>query len=67
MADSVLDDLFTPPTLKPGARVTPKNSGILGRKRGTVISAGGWFAVIQWDGNPKPRREYIADLDPDNC
>jgi hypothetical protein len=62
MSSQVLDDLFTPPKLETGDRVTFQNGGILGRKRGTVISSGGWFAVIQWDQDPRSRREYIPDL-----
>jgi len=63
MSDSLLDDLFTPPDLDTGDRVVKKNAAILGRKHGTVVSSGGWFAVIRWDGNPTPRREYIPDLE----
>jgi hypothetical protein len=62
MSGLFLDELFNPPKLEAGDRVRSKNGGILGRKRGTVISSGGWFAVIQWDGNPHSRREYIPDL-----
>jgi hypothetical protein len=63
MSDLFLDQLFDPPKIERGGRVVSKTAGILGRKRGTVISSGGWFAVIQWDGNPNPRREYIPDLE----
>ena len=63
MTNSILDALFDPPRLDTGELVRRKNAGILGRKRGHVISSGGWFAVIRWDGNPKPQREYIPDLD----
>ncbi len=65
MTDSFLDDLFNPPKLETGDRVR-KDGGTLGHKRGTVVSSGGWFAVIRWDGNPKPRREYIPDLTVEN-
>ena len=58
-----MDDLFNPPTLDTGDRVVRKEGSILGRTRGTVVSSGGWFAVIRWDGNPQPRREYIPDLE----
>ena len=63
MSSLILDELFTPPTLDTGDRVHRKDVGLLGCKRGTVVSSGGWFAVISWDGNPKPRREYIPDLE----
>jgi len=62
MAALILDEIFNPPKLETGDRVMSENAGILRRKRGTVVSFGGWFAVISWDGNPKPRREYIPDL-----
>ena len=62
MSDSFLDELFDPPKFDSGDRVVRKDIGILGRKRGIVISSGGWFAVVRWDGNPKPRREFIPDL-----
>ncbi len=62
MSALILDELFNPPKLETGDRVMSKSRGILGRKRGTVVSSGGWFAVIQWDGNPQSRREYIPDL-----
>ncbi len=62
MSALILDELFNPPKLETGQRVISKNGGLLARKRGTVVSAGGWFAVIQWDGNPLSRREYIPDL-----
>ncbi len=62
MSALILDELFNPPKLGTGDRVISKNGGLLGRKRGTVVSSGGWFAVIQWDGNPRSRREYIPDL-----
>jgi hypothetical protein len=66
MSKSFLDDLFNPPRLETGARVLAKDGGILGCRHGTVVSAGGWFAVIRWDGNPKPRREYIPDVEVEN-
>jgi hypothetical protein len=66
MTDSLLDELFNPPKLETGDRVVRKDAGILGHTRGTVVSSGGWFAVIRWDGNPKPRREYIPDLTVEN-
>jgi len=62
MSSTILDEIFNPPKIETGDRVMTVNGGILGRKRGTVVSYGGWFAVISWDGNPKPRREYIPDL-----
>jgi len=63
MTRSFLDELFDPPKLDTGDRVIRKDAGILGRKRGTVVSSGGWFSVIRWDGNPKVRREFIPDLE----
>ena len=68
MSESFLNDMFQPPKLESGDRVvrTAAGLGILGRKRGTVVSAGGWFAVVQWDGNPNPRREFIPDVEIDN-
>lgn len=63
MSSQILDDLFDPPSIQTGDRVHRKDGGLLGCKRGTVVSSGGWFAVISWDGNPKPRREYIPDLE----
>ena len=63
MSNLFLDELFDPPKIERGGRVVSKAAGILGRKHGSVISSGGWFAVIQWDGNPNPRREYIPDLE----
>ena len=66
MSDLFIDELFNPPKLATGDRVLTKDGGILGRRRGTVVSKGGWFAVIRWDGNPKPRREYIPDLEVEN-
>jgi hypothetical protein len=65
MPDLFLDALFNPPKLETGDRIHRKEAGLLGCKRGTVVSSGGWFAVINWDGNPKPRREYIPDLEVD--
>ena len=62
MTSLLLDALFTPPVLKTGDRVTRKQHGISGFQGGTVVSFGGWFAVIRWDGNPSLRREYIPDL-----
>jgi len=66
MSDSFLDEMFEPPKLESGDRIIRREAGILGRKRGTVISSGGWYAVVQWDGFPKPRREFIPDLEIDN-
>ena len=71
MADGImsglfLDELFNPPRLDTGDRVHRKDAGLLGCKRGTVVSSGGWFAVIQWDGAPSQRREYIPDLEVEN-
>jgi hypothetical protein len=66
MSSLILDELFNPAKLDTGDRVRMKSGGILGRKRGTVVSSGGWFAVVQWDGNPKPRREYIPDLETEH-
>jgi hypothetical protein len=63
MSDLFLNELFNPPKLETGTRVLTKHGGIPGHQRGTVVSAGGWFAVIRWDGNPNPRGEYIPDLD----
>ena len=66
MADSFLDDLFNPPKLETGDRIAKKGSGGLGSKRGSIVSSGGWFAVVQWDGSPKLRREFIPDLEAGN-
>jgi hypothetical protein len=57
-----LDELFNPPQLEILDRVHKKEGGILARKRGTVVSTGGWFAVVRWDGSSNSRREYIPDL-----
>jgi len=57
-----IDQLFEPPKIEIGERVRRKEPGILGRKHGTVVSVGGWFAVVRWDGHPSPRREFIPDL-----
>ena len=62
MTDSFIDQLFEPPKMEAGDRVTRKDAGILGRKRGTAVRVAGWFAVIQWDGSPSPRREFIPEL-----
>lgn len=66
MNGSLLDDMFNPPKLENGERVFKREAGSLGR-HGTVVSSGGWYAVVQWDGNPKPRREYIPDLEIENA
>jgi hypothetical protein len=68
MSESFLDNLFEPPKLESGDRVVLAAAGLgtLGRKRGTIVSAGGWYAVVQWDGLPNPRREFIPDLTIDN-
>jgi|HubBroStandDraft_5_1064220.scaffolds.fasta_scaffold190411_3 hypothetical protein len=68
MSESFLDNLFEPPKLESGDRVVRAAAGLgmLGRKRGTVVSSGGWYAVVQWDGMPNPRREFIPDLTIDN-
>jgi hypothetical protein len=68
MHSSFLDNLFEPPKIESGDRVVRSDTalGHLGRKRGTIVSAGGWYAVVQWDGLPKPRREFIPDLEIDN-
>jgi hypothetical protein len=63
MSDLFIDALFNPPKIQIGDRVHRKDTPLLGRKRGSVVSCGGWFAVISWDGIPSPRREYIADLE----
>jgi hypothetical protein len=63
MSNLFIDELFDPPKIERGGRVINKAAGILGRKHGTVVSSGGWFAVIQWDGSPKQCREYIPDLE----
>jgi len=65
VTDSFLDELFNPPKLETGDRVTKKELGSFSCKRGRVINSGGWFAVVQWDGSPKPRREFIPDLEVD--
>jgi hypothetical protein len=62
MSESFLDELFDPPKLEAGERVIRKGAGLLGRKRGTVVSSGGWFSVVRWDGSPNLRREFIPDL-----
>jgi hypothetical protein len=62
MSDLFIDQLFNAPKLQTGDRIRKKDPGVLSRARGTVVSSGGWFAVIQWDGNSRPRREYIPDL-----
>ena len=67
MSALFLDELFNPPKLDTGARVRKKDAPLLGRKPGTVVSSGGWFAVIQWDGSPNTRREYILDLEADTA
>jgi hypothetical protein len=63
MSDLFIDELFNAPKVETGDRVRRREAGLLGRKRGSVVSAGGWFAVISWDGHPNPRREYIPDLE----
>lgn len=63
MKNSLLDDLFVPPTLDIGERVTKKDTRLHTHRHGTVVSTGGWFAVVTWDGIPKPSREYIPDLE----
>ena len=67
MSESFLDNLFDPPKLESGDRVMKKDGSMVERKRGTVVSAGGWYAVIQWDGSPKPRREFIPDLQAESA
>jgi hypothetical protein len=62
MSSSLLEEMFTPPKLETGDQVIRRDAGLLGRRRGTILSSGGWFAVVQWHGMPKPRREYIPDL-----
>ncbi len=62
MSASLLDEMFVAPKMETGDRVVRKDPGILGRRRGTVVSSAGWFAIVQWDGNPTPRREYIPEL-----
>ncbi len=62
MSSLLLDEMFIPPKLETGDQVVRKGAGLLGRARGTVLSTGGWFAVVRWDGNLKTRREYIPDL-----
>jgi hypothetical protein len=66
MTDSLLDQLFDPPKLETGNHVIKKDATGLARKRGSIINSGGWFAVVRWDGNPTPRREFIPDLEVDN-
>jgi hypothetical protein len=65
MSDLFIDNLFNPPKIETGDRVHRKDAPLLGRKRGSVVSCGGWFAVISWDGTASPRREYIPDLEPE--
>jgi hypothetical protein len=66
MAESILDKMFDPPILETGDRVIRKDVTGLIRKRGSVISSGGWYAVIKWDGAASSRREFIPDLEVDN-
>jgi hypothetical protein len=68
MPESFLDNLFEPPKFESGDRVVRAAGGlgILGRKRGTIVSTGGWYAVVQWDGLPNQRREFIPDLTIEN-
>jgi hypothetical protein len=63
MGNLFIDQLFDPPKLETGDLVASKGGGILGRRQGRVVSSGGWFAVVKWDGNPKACREYIPDLE----
>ena len=66
MAESILDSMFDPPKLETGDRIVRREAIGLARKRGTVVSAGGWYAVIRWDGAASMRREFIPDLELDN-
>ena len=62
-----LEELFNPPKFATGDRVMKKDVGrFVPRKLGRVLNPSGWFAVVQWDGEPKPRRESIHDLLLDN-
>lgn len=63
MAGHLLDELFIPPILETGDRVTRQHSEETSPKHGTVVSSGGWFAIIRWDDGPSLRREYIPDLE----
>jgi hypothetical protein len=63
MGNLFIDQLFDAPKLETGDRVVSKDAGLLGRKHGSVVSSGGWFAVVKWDGSPKTSREYIPDLE----
>jgi len=65
MAESLLDELFNPPKFERGDRILKKDARGIERKRGTILSAGGWYAVVQWDGTANPRREFIPDLEVD--
>ena len=66
MAESLLDELFNPPKFETGDRVSKKDARGVERKRGSIVSSGGWYAVVKWDGHPLPRREFIPDLEADN-
>jgi len=66
MAESLLDKMFDPPKLETGDRVVRGEAIGFARKHGTVVSSGGWYAVIKWDGAASPRREFIPDLELDN-
>ena len=65
MSGPVLEDLFNPPKLNIGQLVRKKDAGLFERRRGRIVSVGGWFAVVQWDGIASHKREYIPDLEPD--
>jgi hypothetical protein len=63
MSNSLLNSLFEPPKLEIGDHVTRRDPDNLPRRyRGTIVSVGGWYAVVQWTGLAKARREYIPDL-----
>jgi hypothetical protein len=65
MTDLLLNDLFVPPSLNIGERVIRKDLRLHEYRHGTVVSTGGWFTVVKWDGIPKSSREYIPDLEPE--
>ncbi len=63
MSSSLLNSLFEPPKLDVGDNVSRRDPDNLPRRyHGTIVSVAGWYAVVQWAGLGKARREYIPDL-----